>query len=131
MTDRLGVNENYGVSSFQTEAAMALSAPKWYAAYTCANHEKRVAERLHERANRIWSATLGPNHPYVARGLDALAAVADARGQRERARGLYQRALAIRKQTVGSDHPDVAWTLTFPMTDPTSARCTAHRRGRL
>jgi len=49
MMNQLGVNENYGASSFQTEAAMAFTLPKWYAIYTCANHEKRVAEQLHER----------------------------------------------------------------------------------
>jgi transcription antitermination factor NusG len=29
---------------------MALAEPAWYAAYTCANHEKRVADQLAERS---------------------------------------------------------------------------------
>jgi transcription antitermination factor NusG len=32
------------------DAAPAFLEPKWYAAYTCANHEKRVRDQLEERA---------------------------------------------------------------------------------
>lgn len=70
------------------------------------------AERLHQRAIRVWSAGLGPQHPYVARGLDALAEVVASRGQFARARALYQRALTIRRRNIESARPDVAWTLT-------------------
>src|SRR5262249_59159667 len=59
-----------------------------------------------------WSASLGPNHPYVARGLDYLAEVVASRGGIARAHALYTRALAIRKRALGAAHPDVAWTLT-------------------
>lgn len=69
------------------------------------------AEQLEKRAIRMWSAGLGPDHPYVARGLDALAGFIAASGRPARARALYERALAMRRRTLGADHPDVAWTL--------------------
>jgi CHAT domain-containing protein/Tfp pilus assembly protein PilF len=70
------------------------------------------ADRLYQRAVLIWSKGLGPTHPFVANGLDALAEVAALRGQAARAHMLYERALAIRRQNLGADHPLVAWTLT-------------------
>jgi CHAT domain-containing protein/tetratricopeptide (TPR) repeat protein len=70
-----------------------------------------AAGRLFQRAIRIWSASLGSSHPYVARGLDDFAQVFATR-QPRRARDLYQRALSIRRSSLGPDHPDVAWTLT-------------------
>jgi CHAT domain-containing protein len=70
------------------------------------------AERLHQRAIRVWSAGLGRQHPYVARGLDALAEVVASRGEFARARALYQRALKIRRRDIETGRPDVAWTLT-------------------
>ena len=36
-------------SSFAQDAQAVLAEPRWYAAYTCAQHEKRVAEQLAER----------------------------------------------------------------------------------
>ena len=70
------------------------------------------AERLHRRAIDVWTAALGPTHPYVARGLDALAQVLEARGQPLDARQLYERSLAIRRRAQDNDSADVAWTLT-------------------
>ena len=70
------------------------------------------AERLHRLAITLWSTSLGSRHPYVARGLDALAEVLAARGQPEQAGLLYRQALSIRRSRIGPDHPDVAWTLT-------------------
>ncbi len=55
--------------------------------------------------------SLGPQHSFVARGLDALADVAAARGRLDRARELYTPTLAIRRSTLGATHPLVAWTL--------------------
>jgi transcription antitermination factor NusG len=49
MSDQLSTNESYSASFLQSEAFTAYSLPNWYAAYTCANHEKRVAEQLNER----------------------------------------------------------------------------------
>jgi CHAT domain-containing protein/tetratricopeptide (TPR) repeat protein len=70
------------------------------------------AERLHERAIRMWSDGLGRNHAYVALGLDALAEVLASRKEFTRARALYRRALAIRRRGGDKAGPDVAWTLT-------------------
>ncbi len=70
------------------------------------------AERLHAQAIQVWSARLGPRHPYVARGIDALADVVAQRGELARARQLYERALAIRRGHGDSSQPDVAWTMT-------------------
>jgi CHAT domain-containing protein/tetratricopeptide (TPR) repeat protein len=70
------------------------------------------AEHLYERAVQIWSKGLGPDHPFVARGLDSLAEVVASRGQLTRAHALYERALTIRRRALGADHPQVAWTLT-------------------
>ena len=74
------------------------------------------AGQLHERAIRLWWAGLGPNHPYVARGLDGLAEVMATSGQPAKARDLYERALALR---------DVRSALTIPMSpglSPTSPK---------
>jgi transcription antitermination factor NusG len=42
------------IQSFDSQAGAVLSAdyvePRWYAAYTCANHEKRVREQLEQRS---------------------------------------------------------------------------------
>jgi CHAT domain-containing protein/tetratricopeptide (TPR) repeat protein len=70
------------------------------------------ADVLYQRAVDIWSKGLGPDHSFVARGLDALAEVAASRGQLKRAHDTYERALRIRRQSLGADHPHVAWTLT-------------------
>jgi len=70
------------------------------------------AVALYERAIRTWTAALGPRHPYVARGIDALAEVMATQGQLSQARTQYERALQIRRRTDRADGPDVAWTLT-------------------
>lgn len=70
------------------------------------------AERLYRTAVDLWSKALGPNHPFVARGLDGLADVAAAQGRFDLSRGLYQQVLAMRRETLGPVHPQVAWTLT-------------------
>jgi len=70
------------------------------------------ADRLYGSAIQIWSKGLGPNHPFIAHGLDAYAQVVAARGQLARARMLYERALEIRRRSLGPDHPLVGWTLT-------------------
>lgn len=69
------------------------------------------AERLYAAAVEMWTAALGPNHPFVARGIDGLADTASARGRFESARTLYEQALAARRQSLGPTHPQVAWTL--------------------
>lgn len=68
------------------------------------------AEALYSAAVDAWSAQRR-DHPYVARGLDALGEVVEAGGDIERAKELFQRALSIR-QEASSTHPDMGWTLT-------------------
>ena len=70
------------------------------------------AERLLDRATRTWSAGLGPNHPYVARGWEGLGDVAADRGLHVRARELYLRALAARRGAATPSPPLIASTLT-------------------
>ena len=45
----MGLTAAYGVASQGMHAVEMLSEPHWYAAYTCAQHEKRVAEQLVKR----------------------------------------------------------------------------------
>src|SRR5678815_4028432 len=70
------------------------------------------SERLQRDAIGIWTSVLGPNHPYVGRGLDALAEVYLLQGRTADARRTYERALEIRQKSLGASNPDVAWTLT-------------------
>ena len=70
------------------------------------------AERLHTRAVAIWSAALGPNHPYVARGLEELGNIAYDRKQNVRAQGILSSGRSRSGAALsGNDHPVVAWTL--------------------
>lgn len=59
----------------------------------------------------IHAATLGPDHPDVARSLGHLASRYAALGNDTHAEALYLRALAIQEKALGADHPDVANTL--------------------
>ena len=67
-----------------------------------------LAERLLRKAIADWSKSLGPTHPYVARGLGAQADVVALTGRDEEARRLLERALTLRRQALGPHHPDVA-----------------------
>ena len=69
------------------------------------------AERLYRTSVDMWSKTLGADHPFVARGLEGLANVAESQGRLDAARRLYEQVLAIRRRTLGPEHPQVAWTL--------------------
>lgn len=68
------------------------------------------AQRLYQQAIDVWSRGLGPRHPFVARGTDALAEVTATLGNFEQARSLYESALANRRTSLGAAHPQVAWT---------------------
>lgn len=59
----------------------------------------------------IQAATLGPDHPDVARRLYHLAYRSAAVGNDTHAQALYVRALAIQEKALGPDHPDVTSTL--------------------
>ena len=69
------------------------------------------AERLYRASVDLWSQTLGPDHPFVARGLAGLADVASSQGRFDAGRRLYEQVLAMRRHTLGPTHPQVAWTL--------------------
>jgi CHAT domain-containing protein/tetratricopeptide (TPR) repeat protein len=71
----------------------------------------REAERLYQQAIDVWSKALGPSHPFVSVGLDALARMMSARRQFARAQTIYERTLALRIRTLGPNHPRVAFTL--------------------
>ena len=111
----------------QTSAATGAYATAIYNEAAVANEigDLAQADALYQRAIQVWSSAFEPDHPFVARGLDALADVAASRGQLERAHLLYGRALTIRRKKVGQQHPDVAWTLTnLAQTSADSGRLT-------
>ncbi|MSP02082.1 MAG: tetratricopeptide repeat protein [Acetobacteraceae bacterium] len=66
------------------------------------------AEPLDRRALSIDEASLGPDHPSVARDLNNLAELLYATNRRAEAEPLYRRALAIGEASLGPDHPEVA-----------------------
>ncbi len=70
-----------------------------------------AARRLFQRALAIREKALGPEHPDVARSLNALAVVLQAQGDLAGARPLFERALAIREKALGPEHPDTAQSL--------------------
>ena len=69
------------------------------------------ASSFKERALKIDEKALGPDHPDVARDLNALAALYLAQGEYGRASPLFQRALNIAEEALPPDHPDVATDL--------------------
>jgi CHAT domain-containing protein/tetratricopeptide (TPR) repeat protein len=66
---------------------------------------------LAERAVAIRERARGPEHPEVARALNALANVLSETGDLAGARPLYVRALKIREKTLGPNDPSVAGSL--------------------
>jgi tetratricopeptide (TPR) repeat protein/CHAT domain-containing protein len=61
-----------------------------------------------QEALRVAEATLGPEHPDVARSLNNLARLYDAQGKYAEAEPLFQQALRILEKALGPDHPYVA-----------------------
>ena len=82
----------------------------WNEAYVTARMGDWVeAERLYRTSVDLWSKTLGADHPFVARGLDALAEVMTAQGQQVEAETMLERASA-RNQAAGSRaRPILMW----------------------
>jgi eukaryotic-like serine/threonine-protein kinase len=74
------------------------------AQYDASRYWGRVSQMLVDRLGRADDLA-------VARLLNGLAAVDDAKGAYGEARALYERALAIRENTFGPDHPHVAMSL--------------------
>jgi tetratricopeptide (TPR) repeat protein/V8-like Glu-specific endopeptidase len=69
------------------------------------------AEPLYRRALSILEASLGPDHPNVARSLNNLGHLLFKTNHIREAEPLYRRALSIWEASRGPDHPDVALSL--------------------
>ena len=67
-----------------------------------------AAEPLYRRALAIDEASYGPDHPWVATGLNNLAGLLHSTNRLAEAEPLYRRALAINEASYGPDHPTVA-----------------------
>lgn len=66
------------------------------------------AKSANERALKIDEATLGPDHPDVARDVNNLGEVLQELGDLAGARAAYERALKIDEAAFGPEHPNVA-----------------------
>ncbi|HEY6286751.1 MAG TPA: tetratricopeptide repeat protein, partial [Ktedonobacteraceae bacterium] len=78
--------------------------------YLTQSAQYEQAEPLYQRALAIREKILGPEHPYTATTLHALAVLYWRQGQYEQAEPLMQRALAIAEKVLGSKHPDtIKW----------------------
>jgi len=66
------------------------------------------AGSLFRRALAIDEASLGPDHPNVARDLNNLAELLRATNRLAEAEPLYRRALAVDETSLGPNHPNVA-----------------------
>ncbi len=66
------------------------------------------AEPLMRRALALYEVSLGPDHPFVATGLNNLAALLRETGRFAEAEPFCRRALAIDEASFGTDHPEVA-----------------------
>jgi eukaryotic-like serine/threonine-protein kinase len=62
----------------------------------------------HERALKIWEATLGPAHPDVATSHNNLGLALFRKGEYDRALAHFDQAAAIWERSLGPAHPDVA-----------------------
>jgi tetratricopeptide (TPR) repeat protein len=72
------------------------------------NAKYKEAEPLMQRALKIDEASLGKDHPNVARDLNNLAQLYQATNRLKEAEPLMQRALKIDEASLGKDHPKVA-----------------------
>ena len=79
-----------------------------YALHLKARADYAEAEPLYRRAIRVWEASLGPEHPHFATGLNNLAQLLKDTNRLAEAEPLMRRALAIDEQSLGADHPNVA-----------------------
>jgi tetratricopeptide (TPR) repeat protein len=68
----------------------------------------RQARPVAEQALAVTEATLGPDHPEVARRRNPLGRVLQDLGDLEGSRAQYERALELGEAALGPDHPDVA-----------------------
>jgi tetratricopeptide (TPR) repeat protein len=80
--------------------------------YEQARAQLTSARRLTERALAIDKTIYGPEHPEVARALNALSVVQRDLGDLEAARTTLQQALAIEETLYGAEHPRIAHSLS-------------------
>lgn len=73
--------------------------------------DHQAAAHAYEAALGLWTDALGPQHPYVAFGLNNLGVVAEATGDATLAADLYGRALAARESALGPEHPTTALSM--------------------
>lgn len=66
------------------------------------------AKAAYKHVIKIWEANLGPDHPYVATGVNNLGGVLQDMGDLAGAKAAYERALKIDETVHGSSHPQVA-----------------------
>jgi tetratricopeptide (TPR) repeat protein len=69
------------------------------------------AESLFKRSLTLDENTFGPDHPYVATGLNNLADLYRSQGKYTEAEPLFKRSLTVYENALGPDHPDVATSL--------------------
>ena len=82
-----------------------------------------------ERALAIYETKEGPNHPDVARPLDALATLARRSNDLDGAQELLARVLSIKEANLGKDHPELinaepygaGWLIEIEPTDDSAA----------
>jgi tetratricopeptide (TPR) repeat protein len=74
---------------------------------TSSQSRRRFADAvpLAERAYRIYMASVGPDHPFMTRGLLPMADIHLERAEYAEAESLYRRALVIEKATLRGDAP--------------------------
>ena len=70
-----------------------------------------AAAEAYQRALDLYDASVGPDHPDVARTLTNFGNLLRVTGELDRAERQYRRALEIREQAFGRDHPNLAYTL--------------------
>ncbi len=76
-----------------------------------AKGDSDAASRRYERAFALRSRHLPPDHPDLARSINALGNIHLDRGEYEQALARYREALALRERVFGPHHPEVAGAL--------------------
>ena len=76
--------------------------------YSQGRAELAQAKGYHERALRIYEATLGEEHPFAATALNNIGHISKAQGDLAQALKYTKRALAIDEKAYGPEHPALA-----------------------
>jgi serine/threonine-protein kinase len=97
----------------EVQAALATTIGKAYRGLGLNDRSLPLLERSLALRRRIY----GEEHPEVAESLEALATLAQIRGDLDRAEALHRQALAMREKLLGPDDPAVAESLNSLATD--------------